>query len=375
MLKKNFYKYIILILFSVNILFSSNDNRNINNLNKIISKANYAEDVFNVDKINLKVPIEHDYGYLSVIHMLKDRRILLCYYKGSEILMFDSTGNFIKTIGRRGRGPGEFEEPWHIAELGNIIVVGDNTLRKLTFFDKGMKFLFSRTTKHEINGLSSINGDFFVANDYMTAKWRKHHDIYVYDKQGKVRRKFGKLLHAGKELRKIPHMPQGPHVVCSSGYIFQTDYCDYEIQKYDINGDLIKIFGEKPKGWKSLLTTNYKRFSPSMGFGALEKYWPEFNKCSMVNWISTSGSRYILSCISLKGDHGKQLIAVYNSDGELINPGLKIKTLLQAEEPHDIGLMPVQKQGFCLAYDNLYSQVNDKKGSYIIIKVLVYSLR
>jgi hypothetical protein len=40
--------------------------------------------------------------------------VYVCDYKANNIKKFDSSGKFVKTIGRQGQGPGEFAMPYEI---------------------------------------------------------------------------------------------------------------------------------------------------------------------------------------------------------------------------------------------------------------------
>lgn len=62
--------------------------------------------------------------------------------QAGNIKVFDSDGHFLKSIGKKGQGPGEFGLPISLALLpGNKIVVNDMGQRKLLFFDKGGNYL------------------------------------------------------------------------------------------------------------------------------------------------------------------------------------------------------------------------------------------
>lgn len=48
--------------------------------------------------------------------------------------MYDPTGRHVRTFGRQGDGPGEFQEPSHMTFLGDTVVVFDWQARRLTYF-------------------------------------------------------------------------------------------------------------------------------------------------------------------------------------------------------------------------------------------------
>ncbi len=63
-----------------------------------------AEELFSVDE-----PIDGTYfKAIYEVHSLSDGNFVVQDYPGKQLFEFDSNGNFIQSIGREGRGPGEF---------------------------------------------------------------------------------------------------------------------------------------------------------------------------------------------------------------------------------------------------------------------------
>jgi hypothetical protein len=56
--------------------------------------------------------------------------------KGSQVKVFDKDGHFVRTIGRKGQGPGEFEGAWKIfISSGNELIVEGLMSRRLDYFN------------------------------------------------------------------------------------------------------------------------------------------------------------------------------------------------------------------------------------------------
>jgi hypothetical protein len=51
--------------------------------------------------------------------------VYICDFKANNIKKFDSSGKYVKTIGRMGQGPGEFNMPFEITVTGNRLIVWD----------------------------------------------------------------------------------------------------------------------------------------------------------------------------------------------------------------------------------------------------------
>lgn len=83
-----------------------------------------------------------------------------------DVRVFDSAGRPLRTIGRRGRGPGEFENAYSVQWLGDTLVTVDPALIRETLFSAAGRVLgsFSATPK----GLSeeySARFPFWLARD------------------------------------------------------------------------------------------------------------------------------------------------------------------------------------------------------------------
>lgn len=90
---------------------------------------------------------------------LGDGRIVLANRATSEIRYFDSTGKWIRSSGRQGRGPGEFSDPFYIQPLrGDTIYVGDfRPFQYLVFDEKGDWVRSVKPDPMEMNSPRSMN--------------------------------------------------------------------------------------------------------------------------------------------------------------------------------------------------------------------------
>lgn len=98
----------------------------------------------------------------------QDESIYVLEYKNCRIQKFDKNGNYIRTIGRQGQGPGEFERPsvlFYDESTGNICV---RDSREIVIFDKNGDYL---------NGVSFVN----------------YPHYYMFDADGNIWGKFSKI--------------------------------------------------------------------------------------------------------------------------------------------------------------------------------------
>jgi hypothetical protein len=71
-----------------------------------------------------------------------DDRIYIGDESPARVLSFDSTGVFLRIIGREGAGPGEFRSP--VVGAGDFLVVNDGQLKRLSAFDATGKLLWTQ---------------------------------------------------------------------------------------------------------------------------------------------------------------------------------------------------------------------------------------
>ncbi len=72
-----------------------------------------------------------------------DGHVYACDFRANNIKKFDSSGKFIKTIGREGQGPGEFNMPYKIAVTNDRLIVWDMRNRRLCALSLDGEFIKS----------------------------------------------------------------------------------------------------------------------------------------------------------------------------------------------------------------------------------------
>jgi hypothetical protein len=80
-----------------------------------------------------------------------DGTIFTLHPQEHTIRVYDSTGRFVRTIGREGKGPGEFSNAYAMGLLGDTLWVQGNANR-FDFFDLDGRLLGSRTVPIDLGG-------------------------------------------------------------------------------------------------------------------------------------------------------------------------------------------------------------------------------
>ena len=106
----------------------------------------YGEMEFELEE-DLSIGNEDDKNYifyrLRDIQVATDGNIYVLDSGNQRLQVFDKDGKYLRTIGKRGQGPGEFNTPTQLQlddETGNIFVK-DSMLRKIIIFEKEGKYI------------------------------------------------------------------------------------------------------------------------------------------------------------------------------------------------------------------------------------------
>ncbi|MBF8257979.1 MAG: NHL repeat containing protein [Actinobacteria bacterium] len=168
----------------------------------------------------------------------------------NRVQVLDRRGTFLREWGGRGFTPGLFDRPAAIAidpVTGNLFVV-DRLNNRVQKFDRNGKFLMA------IGRLGSGDGDF---NRPMDVALDKNGNIYVadpgnnriekFDPTGKFLLEWGKYARRrrGVELTKPASLAYSEE---GFGYLYVLATPECIVQKFDIDGALVKTWPIRRKG-------------------------------------------------------------------------------------------------------------------------------
>ena len=110
----------------------------------------YGEDVFELEEeLSIgKVEGKEAYMFFGLSRLAIDDRgyIYALDTKAKHIKVFTDYGEYVKTIGKEGQGPGEFDVPVSLDIFQNELVVHDGGNRRITFFGLDGDFRRSLST-------------------------------------------------------------------------------------------------------------------------------------------------------------------------------------------------------------------------------------
>jgi DNA-binding beta-propeller fold protein YncE len=159
---------------------------------------------------------------------------------GNTVSVFDPKGNYIRAIGKGGKGVGEFDEPsaLEISPLTKKLYVGDVFNNRVNVFDPQGNFIKSFGT---FGGLKE--GRAFFGPSGVT--FDKTGNVYIGDFSGDKINKYtpdGELIGSFGTTGTEPGQFQGPPV---SGNFFISDQFNNRIQVLDPEGKPLLTFGKQ----------------------------------------------------------------------------------------------------------------------------------
>jgi sugar lactone lactonase YvrE len=84
----------------------------------------------------------------------------------ARVLKFDKTGKFLKSWGKLGKGPGEFDQPHALAmDSKGRLFVGDRSNNRIQIFDQDGKYLAEWTQFSRPSGIAIDRGDAIYVAD------------------------------------------------------------------------------------------------------------------------------------------------------------------------------------------------------------------
>ena len=157
-----------------------------------------------------------------------------------QVLVFDSTGYGKTKIGRKGKGPGEYQYPVWLAYHKGDFYLYDSGLLRVSLYDTNYNYkssfvLSTRVDKIYLTNKSRIFGYWGVSFSGDI--------VYEFDNRGKILNHF---VPQSKNYTAAALYEGGGMVLLDKHLYVITPY-EYTLAKYDLNGKLIKsVQGKSP---------------------------------------------------------------------------------------------------------------------------------
>ena len=176
--------------------------------------------------------------FADVRSLYFDKFLYLTDYNRDQIIILDYNGTFVKSIGRKGKGPGEFLGASHIYVHDDTIYVANDSKRCFELYDFN-KYLKTVQLPPEIILYADFRFFLKEGNLYLTSPSEQNGFVSVKINSNLIDH-FGKISEI--ELKQQNYHKKKRHVFSYKNYIISVSDNIPIIEKYDLSGKLIEQF-------------------------------------------------------------------------------------------------------------------------------------
>jgi hypothetical protein len=191
----------------------------------------------------------------SSYKVMEDRRGRILMYDGESpvIIVFDSLGKYERTIGRKGRGPGEFLRiTTAIVDRADSVHVFDQDAQRYSVLDPAFRFVRSRPMEFEPEFSGVITSQGPVINGIAQTGDRAGYPLHLMTRSG--------VKSFGSETRgrttEITHALRRSVTIESDSTLWVAHTNHYEIELWSTSGKLLRRLTREPswfpatsRGW------------------------------------------------------------------------------------------------------------------------------
>lgn len=192
-------------------------------------------------------------SYPTFMVMDQDSNLIIADNMGCQILKFSLSGKVLKIFGRQGQGPGDLLYPNSISCGNNKIFVTEAGNSRIQIFDSNGNYLSSFKVTSPPKSMDYYDGKIYAIN--ISLYDEKEPLVAVYNSKGKILKKFGELVKFKDNLH--PYTSNAFLKIYNDRlYVLFTYYPLLRI--YNLNGDLLKVYDFKKRGYKDRVPENYE---------------------------------------------------------------------------------------------------------------------
>jgi len=209
-------------------------------------KPMYGEDIFSMDE-DLSIGVaegkkEYVFFHLSYLAVDNQENIYAMDQGEKHVNVYDKKGNFLRTIGRKGEGPGELQSPDDIFIIKTDNLVIEDFIRNISYFSTTGKFIRSLSTAKifPIGVLLNSQGNILtVTNINEPNKWGK--EISLYDENLNYLITIISIPKPKPNPQILePFQPKINWTLYEDENIIVSYKEEYELQIFNFKGELVK---------------------------------------------------------------------------------------------------------------------------------------
>jgi hypothetical protein len=219
---------------------------------------------------------------LTAITRDRSGRYWVAAANGQEIAIFDASGKPAKRIGRKGKGPGEYQFISMMTAVGDEIHVFDDRNATLTVLNSNGRVIRTMAMPTVLAAAHTTNGS-LVVNSLIRTRDKVWSPLHVLNSKGAVVRSFGEQGEAFRS--DIPFSGHRRIAPSSRGGVWSAMVTRYEIERWADNGSRQQIIAPRTEWFRPHTST------PS--------FTPEEPPLPILAAIREHRPRYLLAMISV----------------------------------------------------------------------------
>lgn len=196
---------------------------------------------YNETHLNAETVIDQlsDSSFLSDVRSIQfDKYLYITDYGRDQLLILDLDGRIIKSLGTKGKGPGEFLGASHLFIVNDSIFVYNDGKRSFEIFTID-EHLMTVRLPGDIE-LSSSFRSFYKGGKLFFSSVFDSNGIVSFDINSYDTKRFGKIKQF--ETPKQTQIRNNKHLFSDNNYLIAVSDNLPIIERYDFNGNLLEIF-------------------------------------------------------------------------------------------------------------------------------------
>lgn len=213
---------------------------------KKLQAAKEVEDIFEIEsEIQLSTDTESAIALITDMEVDAKRNYIIADgWQARAVYVFSPEGRFIKKLGKKGQGPGEYQTPVSVdISRNNAVWIADYMGNRINVYDENFKFIKAVICKPRVRHFIHINirDEIFMysgaANPFRPDIFDT---IHKYNSQGEEILSFAPLP---KEILDVKFSAiQDGMTIDRDGFIYEMNPLYYNIRKFTSDGKLVKTF-------------------------------------------------------------------------------------------------------------------------------------
>jgi hypothetical protein len=187
----------------------------------------------------------------------EENNIYVCDARRNSIVVFDRDGRFVREIGRRGEGPGEFEMPFEFCYDNGKLFVWDQGNRRVQILDSLGNYLGGFRVFRALQSISQSDSMIITHQIYNQNEATQFALITLMDREGHVKKSFGSSIN---QTINMPRLPPGASDVLLKVYKDRV-YALFQyypvLRVYSLDGTLLEAFRFRGEIYRDLVQDNY----------------------------------------------------------------------------------------------------------------------